>query len=310
MTMAYGDPRWLQGPAYGRYARPARRSRTLAGVRRVAASRTTWQVAGAVVAYFVYFLVRGITEGNEAQAVDHAHALVAFEQRMGFFWEPSIQRHLVAHDWVTTLANWMYIWGHWPLIAAVAAWLVVKRPAAFTLTRNAFLISGAIGVGIFAVYPVAPPRLADIGVVDTITLHSHSYRVLQPPAFVNQYAAVPSLHFGWDLLIGIALVREARWLPVRAFGAVVPSLMAAAIVVTANHYIFDAVAGGAVALTGLALATALRRLGERAGREEAAPAEALRGRAAACGGRPDGRAGVLVARASRVKAITLQARNT
>ncbi len=156
----------------------------------------------------------------------------------------------------------------------VAAWLVVKRPAAFTLTRNAFLISGAIGVCIFALYPVAPPRLADVGVIDTVTLYSHSYRVLQPPAFVNQYAAVPSLHFGWDLLIGIVLVREARWLPVRAFGAVVPFLMAAAIVVTANHYIFDALAGGAVALTGLALATVLRGLGERAAREQAARADA------------------------------------
>ena len=80
--------------------------------------------------------------------------------------------------------------------------------------------------------------------IDTLVLDAG---VLQPPAFVNQYAAVPSLHFGWDLLIGIALVREAKWLPVRIFGAIVPALMCAAIVVTANHYIFDAMAGGVVA---------------------------------------------------------------
>jgi hypothetical protein len=111
------------------------------------------------------------------------------------------------------------------------------------------------------VFPVAPPRLADIGLVDTVTQHSNAYRVLQPKAFTNQYAAVPSLHFGWDLLIGIALVTNARWLAVRVFGAVVPVLMFAAIVLTANHYIFDAIAGGAVALTGLGLALANLRYG-------------------------------------------------
>jgi hypothetical protein len=89
-------------------------------------------------------------------------------------------------------------------------------------------------------------------------MYSHSYRVLQPPAFVNQYAAVPSLHFGWDLLIGIALITQSRWLAVRIAGAIIPLLMVSAIVLTANHYIFDALAGGAVALTGLAIAYALR----------------------------------------------------
>src|SRR5207253_6902686 len=119
----------------------------------------------------------------------------------------------------------------------------------YRLFLNAFFISGLLGIATFVLYPVAPPRLADVGVVDTVTMYSNSYRVLQPPAFVNQYAAVPSLHFGWDLLIGIALVRESKWIPARIFGAIVPALMCAAIVVTANHYIFDAMAGGVVALT-------------------------------------------------------------
>src|SRR5207245_6943769 len=119
--------------------------------------------------------------------------------------------------------------------------------AAYPLARDAFCSAGTVGSIIFVTSPVAPPRLAGVGVVDTVTMYSHAYRVLQPPAFVNQYAAVPSLHFGWDLLIGIALVREAKWLPARIFGAIVPALMCAAIVVTANHYIFDAMAGGVVA---------------------------------------------------------------
>ena len=149
-------------------------------------------------------------KATDGRAVSHAHKIVDIEKAGGFFWEPAIQEKLVDHHAIITAANWMYIWGHWPLIACVAAWLMVKRPAAYSVFRNAFFISGTIGIIIFVLFPVAPPRLADVGVVDTVTMYSHSYRVLQPPAFVNQYAAVPSLHFGWDLLIGIALITQSR----------------------------------------------------------------------------------------------------
>ena len=63
---------------------------------------------------------------------------------------------------------------------------------------------------IVATFPVAPPRLMDLGFVDTVTLRAEAYRVLQPPSLTNQYAAMPSFHVGWDLLVGIALVREGR----------------------------------------------------------------------------------------------------
>jgi hypothetical protein len=213
-----------------------------------------------VAAFLAYFAVRGITQGSYVTAVDHARAIVDLEKRLGFYWEPWLQRQMIDHPPLVTFANWIYMWGHWPVIAAVAIWLVIWRPTTFRLFRNAFFVSGAIGVVIFVLYPVAPPRLASVGLADTITLHSDSYRVLQPPAFVNQYAAVPSLHFGWDLLIGIAVWREVRWWVLRVLAVAVPTLMLWAIVVTANHFIFDAAAGAAVALLGLGVAHELTRL--------------------------------------------------
>jgi hypothetical protein len=219
------------------------------------------EIALVLAAYFAYFLVRGFTEGSYAEAVANSHRIVEMEKLAGFFWEPAIQEQVVGNHWIVTLANWMYIWGHWPLIAIVAGWLLMRKAEAFTLFRTAFLISGAIGVVVFVTFPVAPPRLAELGLVDTVTQHSNAYRFLQPKAFTNQYAAVPSLHFGWDLLIGIALITNARSLAVRIFGAVVPVLMFAAIVLTANHYILDAIAGGVVALTGLGVAMAMRTYG-------------------------------------------------
>ena len=114
-----------------------------------------------------------------------------------------------------------------------------------------------IGVAIFALYPVAPPRLANVGLLDSVTRYSHAYRALQPRELTNIYAAFPSLHFGWDLLVGIALYRHATWRVVRIAGLAVPVAMALAVIATANHFVLDVPAGGAVALTGL---LAARRL--------------------------------------------------
>jgi membrane-associated phospholipid phosphatase len=97
------------------------------------------------------------------------------------------------------------------------------------------------------------------GFIDTVTEQTSAYRVLQPPAFVNQYAAVPSLHFGWNLLMGIALVGlSGHWL-LRLFGWLMPAAMLVSIVLTANHYIFDGLVGGVIALLGLFVATRLAR---------------------------------------------------
>ena len=203
-----------------------------------------------VLAYFAYFAVRGITQGSETQATQNADRVIAFERDLGILWEPRWQSAIVDHDWLVAFFNWVYIWGHWPIIIVVATWLYTSHRETYRLYRNAFLISGGIGIVIFALFPVAPPRLADINVVDTVTLHSHSYRVLQPPGLVNQYAAVPSLHFGWNLLIGIAIVTTARVPWIKLVGFAIPPIMLMAVVLTANHYIVDAIAGAAVAGTG------------------------------------------------------------
>jgi membrane-associated phospholipid phosphatase len=131
-----------------------------------------------------------------------------------------------------------------------------RRRDTYPLYRNAVLASGAIGMVIFALFPLAPPRfVSEIEVVDTVSLYSRSYRVLQPPSLTNLYAAMPSLHLGWNLLVGIAIVRSAVTLPGRALGFALPIGMFAAIVLTGNHYILDGIAGGTIALIGLSLST-------------------------------------------------------
>jgi hypothetical protein len=203
-----------------------------------------------------YFMARGLVDARATEATANALDVIRLEQRLHLFHERALQDLIVGSDALVTLVNWIYIWMHWPVVIGTIAWLVVRRPAGtFSSYRNAFLISGGIGIFVFAVYPVAPPRLVDgFGFVDTVTARSSSYRVLQPTALTNPYAAMPSLHFGWNLLIGIAIVRESRSVVPRVFGALMPVLMFAAIVLTANHFILDGIAGGVLALSSLLLA--------------------------------------------------------
>lgn len=212
-------------------------------------------------AFFAYFAVRSVTEGSVVDAVRHARLLEDIERSVGLFVEPTLQAAIVGEQWLVDLANWVYIWGHWPFIGVAAIWLYRAQPEGYRLYRNAFLISGGIGLVIFMAFPTAPPRLADLNVIDTVVEYSNFYYILQPPQLTNQFAAFPSLHFGWNMLITIAIVRYAPAPAVRTLVVLVPAAMAVSIVLTANHYIVDAIAGGAVALLGLLLATQLRRHG-------------------------------------------------
>lgn len=223
-----------------------------AAIELVDLTRQVVLLSGAALAYFG---VRALTRSDQALAVAHAHAIVAFERSLRMQIEGSLQGLIIGNHVLVTVANWYYIFGHWPVILAAFIWLYTKHRPAYRGLRNAMFVSGAIGLVIFWRYPVAPPRLADIGLVDTVTRYSHSYRVLQPPSIEDRFASLPSLHVGWNLLVGIALATTARNRITRTVAALSPAAMAAAVVLTANHFIVDVLLGAAVALIGLGIST-------------------------------------------------------
>lgn len=225
------------------------------------------ETALVLTAFFVYHMARSVTEGEFSEALQHAYLITDIEKSLGLFVEPTWQAAIVGERWLVNLANWTYLWAFWPFIGTVAIWLYYARPTTYQLFRNAFLISGAIGLVFFILFPTAPPRLAGLGFVDTVVEYSNFYHLLQPPQLTNQYAAFPSLHFGWVALIGIALFRESPHFAFKAVGAVIPIAMGLAIVLTANHYVLDAIGGAMVALLGLGTAVLLsRRSARRVGR--------------------------------------------
>ena len=175
------------------------------------------------LAALLYFAVRGITEADPVVAIDHGHDVLRFESRLGLDAEASLQNRIIDRQWLVTIVNWIYIWGHWPAIAGTLLWLQRTRRTEYLNLRNALFISGAIGLVIFTLYPVAPPRLLGTDqFIDTVTEFSTSYRVLQPPSLVNKYAALPSLHVGWNLLVGLFIWRHAKQPAVRALGRNLP----------------------------------------------------------------------------------------
>jgi len=238
------------------------------------------QFALVFAAALAYFGVRGLTEGSEASAVSHARSLLGLERWLGVDIEAGVQSLVLDHRAIVTAANWMYIWGHWPVITITLVWLYRKHRGDYFLLRNAMFISGAIGLVIFASLPVAPPRLLPGGYVDTVTELSTSYRVLQPPALINEFAAVPSLHVGWNLLVGLMIFKASKSKLAKLFAVAGPLFMATAVVLTANHYVVDVVVGMIVALTGLAIAFAGQRVaacvkGHRTGVVEASSGSCL-----------------------------------
>ncbi len=210
-----------------------------------------------VPAYVLYQLVRGTVDGRTAEAFHRAAALVSIERTLGIFWEPELQGLILTWDIAVRLVNTVYVWGHLPVIILVAIWLIAFHNQRYALFRNAFLFSGGIGLALFWLIPTAPPRFLQYwGFVDT-TVSAGSYYILQPPAFVNQYAAMPSLHFGWSLLAAVAVYANLR-APFRYLALLMPVATLGGVVLTGNHFFLDAAAGAAVAMVGLWLAVQLR----------------------------------------------------
>jgi len=235
----------------------------LDAVTRYRAFRDALEIGLVALSFLLYFLVRGGVVGDPGVAIAHARDIIALEKHLGVYWEPDLQETILGKRALVQLFNGIYFWLDFPVIAAVGFWLYFFHRHNYTVARDAILASGAIALVIYYSYPVAPPRLVpDTSFVDSVNKFTHfSYQAQSMQAFVNPYAAVPSLHFGWSVLIAAAMYWTVRNVAVRLFAVVLPFAQLASIVFTANHFIFDAFIGIVVCLGGVGIAIALQRWG-------------------------------------------------
>jgi hypothetical protein len=203
------------------------------------------EVATIAGLYGLYEAVRGQGHASLATARDHTDGIVALERHLHLFGERTVQRaaHLVPT--LPTLLGIAYIVLHFLGTATFLVWLHRKHPERFPVVRNTLIAATGIALSIYLLYPVAPPRLAGLGFVDTVT---HSAKVNLSSdllgSLYNPFAAVPSLHFGYALLVGVTVALLAKSRGARAIGWSYPAVMLLVIVATGNHFFFDAAGGG------------------------------------------------------------------
>lgn len=216
------------------------------------------EVAALFGLYGLYQVVRGFGELDFEAARRNTAAIVAVEQRLQVFVERGIQDWALAVPGLPGLLGFAYLALHLALTPAALVWVYRAHRERFPLVRTTLVVSTALALVGYVVYPAAPPRLAGLGFTDTVSERAGlnlSSEALG--SFYNPIAAVPSLHFGYALLVGGAIAWLARGRAIRLAGAVYPALMLFIIVATGNHFLLDAVAGGAVVLAGWAVARLL-----------------------------------------------------
>ncbi|MBA2697487.1 MAG: phosphatase PAP2 family protein [Nocardioidaceae bacterium] len=170
--------------------------------------------------------------------------------------ELGLQDWLLNTHWLVESANMYYAWVHFPATALFLAWTYLRRADFYPAIRNEMmLITAGATIG-HIVFPLAPPRmLQPVGFVDTAALYGPGvYGAPDVHSFANQYAAMPSLHVAWALVVGgvLAMLTRSRW---RWMWLAHPALTIIVVVGTANHYWMDAIV--AMALFVLALPAAL-----------------------------------------------------
>jgi hypothetical protein len=216
------------------------------------------EVASLFALYGVYELVRGFGDASLDVARRHASDIVALEQRLGLYGERGVQELAERVPGLPALLGVAYIALHLLGTAGVLVWVYRRHRDRFPMIRTTLIVSTGLSLAVYVLYPVAPPRLAGLGFADTVTSHAKlnlSSDLLG--SLYNPFAAVPSLHFGYALLVGAAVAALAGSRAWRWAGAAYPLAMLGIIVATGNHFVFDAVAGGAVVVAGWLVARTL-----------------------------------------------------
>jgi hypothetical protein len=213
-----------------------------------------------------YKLVRGAVRDHVDEAFAHAHAVMGFERRLGSFFEPWLQHQVLDHRWLVQALNQYYVNVHLLGSALVLLALWVLAPAAYVRTRNVMVVLSASALVLHVLYPLAPPRMfPGAGFVDTGRLIGPSpYSNGTLRGLANQYAAMPSLHFGWALLLAWAVFRATdhagRWRRLRWLIVAHPVATGLVVILTANHYWLDLFVAGVLFVGAVAIEPSLGRM--------------------------------------------------
>jgi membrane-associated phospholipid phosphatase len=222
-----------------------------------------YQLGLFALADLCYETVRGVSESNTAAAFENARQIISFEKGMGLFFEQSLQAWAMGSRLLIDFTNFMYVNSHFVVTTAFLVWLYLRHNDRFYFVRNMFMVAMGLAIVGYVAMPTAPPRfLPELGFVDTIAYYADVHHDSAFVAlFFNPYAAVPSMHVAFSLILaGPAMLIVRRWY-LKVLWAFYPALVAFVVIVTGNHWWFDAAVGAVVAgVAALVARTVLSRL--------------------------------------------------
>ena len=219
------------------------------------------QIAILVGVDLVYEVVRGVADSQRADAIAHGQWVIDLERSTHTFFEPSLQAFFLPAGWVIDVANQIYLNAQFSIALGFLVWLYLFRNESYYFVRNMFVVSMGLAALGYTIYPTAPPRMfPDYGFVDTINDFSNvNHDSGLAKILINPYAAVPSMHCAFAMMIGGTGFMVCRSVVAKTFWGTWPFLVAWVVIVTANHYWVDAVLGWGVALTSALVALRLAR---------------------------------------------------
>jgi len=230
-----------------------------------------WKEVGLILAFYLVYSVVRNTQGSavvsEARALRNALRVIRWEEMTGLYHEEGVQQPFLRWDGFIEFWNLFYGTFHFAVTIFALVFLFRRFPARYRRWRNTLAATTALALIGFATFPLMPPRLlpASYGYVDTLRTFGSlwSFDSGAMSKISNQYAAMPSLHFAWALWSTLVLVPALRPWWAKAAAAAYPAFTLFAIVVTANHFVLDAVGGvvvlGVGAIIGFAIAARLER---------------------------------------------------
>jgi hypothetical protein len=200
-----------------------------------------------VVLYALYRLGRLLANGNVTQALGNADRVWRWERAAFLPDEGSVQALILHGHALEKATNWYYASVHFPAMIAFLLWMFIRRPAHYVWIRRVLTVLTAAGLALHLSFPLAPPRMIPaFGLVDTGRMVGPTpYGKVDTHGLANQFAAMPSLHVGWALVIAIGLIVSGRG-RLRWLWLLHPAATLFAVVATANHYWLDAIVAAAL----------------------------------------------------------------
>ena len=220
-----------------------------------------WGELGAIAAFYgVYTLIRNTNKSGSAEAYRHARQIIRWEHLLGIFHEETIQRWALHAKPLIISANYFYGSFHFVVTITAGVLLFTRWSDDYPRLRNTLGIATSVALIGFIFWPLMPPRLLETqgihGFLDTLAKYPTfwSFDSGAMSRVSNQFAAMPSVHICWATWCTIVFVPRVRSPIAKALAAAYPFVTLVVIVITANHYVLDAVGGLAILAVGYGLA--------------------------------------------------------